>query len=82
MSTLERKPEGPASTPDEDLGPGSDCRGIPRGLAKSHGDWTFLRSHEWVPEVPVVTREIPPQLEKNQEILHSKQAEFFVCGIL
>ena len=25
----------------------------------SYRDWTFLRPHEWVPEVPVVTREEP-----------------------
>ena len=31
MSALERKPVVPASTPEEDLGPGSDFRGIPRG---------------------------------------------------
>ena len=31
MSALERKPEVLASTPDKDLGPGADWRGIPRG---------------------------------------------------
>ena len=31
MSALKRNPEVPASTPDEDLGPGSDCSGILRG---------------------------------------------------
>ena len=31
MWALERNLEFPASTPDEDLGPGSDCRGILRG---------------------------------------------------
>ena len=31
MSALERNSEVPALTPDEDLGPDSDCRGIPRG---------------------------------------------------
>ena len=25
----------------------------------SHGDWTFVKPHEWVPEVPVITREEP-----------------------
>ena len=25
----------------------------------SHGDWTYLRPHEKVPEVPIVTREEP-----------------------
>ena len=31
MSALERKPQVPASAPDEDLGPSTDWRGIPRG---------------------------------------------------
>ena len=26
-------------------------------LHNSHGDWTFLRPHEWVPEISVTTRE-------------------------
>ena len=33
---------------------GKESREGPRN---SHGDWTFLRQHEGVPEVPVVTRE-------------------------
>ena len=32
----------------------------------SHGDWPFLRPPERVPEVPVVSRENLPQLEKIQ----------------
>ena len=31
LLALEWKPEIPTSTSDEDLGPGSDCRGIQRG---------------------------------------------------
>ena len=31
MSALERNPEVPASNPDEDIGPDTDWRGIPRG---------------------------------------------------
>ena len=31
MSALEGNPEVPASAPDEDLVPGTDCRGIPSG---------------------------------------------------
>ena len=31
MSALEGNTEVPAATPDEDLGPGTDWRGIPRG---------------------------------------------------
>ena len=35
----------------------------------SHGDWPFQRPPERVPEVPVVSREHLPQLEKIQEVL-------------
>ena len=34
MSALERNPEVPASVSDEDLGPGKDWRGIPRGASQ------------------------------------------------
>ena len=34
MLALVRKPEVLASTPDEDLGPGSDFRAIPRGPSR------------------------------------------------
>ena len=57
MSELERHPEVPASTRDEALCPaptGEESREAPRN---SNGDLTFLRQHEWVPEVPVATRE-------------------------
>ena len=62
---------------------GEESREAPHN---SHGDWTFLRQHERVPEVPVVTREEPqsflPQLEKNQEILPSMRDEaLFCCSI-
>ena len=40
-----------------------------------HGDWTFLRPPERVPEVPVVSREHLPQLEKIQEVLPSRRDE-------
>ena len=40
-----------------------------------HGDWPFLRPPERVPEVPVVSREHLPQLEKIQEVLPSRQDE-------
>ena len=45
----------------------------PRG--NSHGDWPFLRPPERVPEVPVVSREHQPQLEKIQEILPFRRNE-------
>ena len=40
-----------------------------RPMSNSHGDWPFLRQPERVPEVPVVSREHLPQLEKIQEVL-------------
>ena len=43
--------------------------------SKSHGDWPFLRPPERVPEVPVVSREHLPQLEKIQEVLPSRRDE-------
>ena len=53
--------------------------------SNSHGDWPFLRPPERVPEVPVVSREHLPQLEKIQEvaditethITHLKSDEYF-----
>ena len=40
-----------------------------------HGDWPFLRKSERVPEVPIVSREHLPQLEKIQEVLPSRRDE-------
>ena len=59
MLALERNPEVPASTPDEDLGLGSDCRGISRDPRNSHEEWTFLKPQEWIPDDPIVTEEEP-----------------------
>ena len=39
------------------------------------GDWPFLMPPERVPEVPVVSREHLPQLEKIQEVLPSSRDE-------
>ena len=44
-------------------------------LSISHGDWPFLRPPERVPEVPVLSREHLPQLEKIQEVLPSRRDE-------
>ena len=46
-----------------------------RPPSNSHGDWPFLRPPEWVPDVPVVSREHLPQLEKIQEVLPSRRDE-------
>ena len=46
-----------------------------RPPSNSHGDWPLLRLPERVPEVPVVSREHLPQLEKIQEVLPSRRDE-------
>ena len=79
MSALERNPQVPALTPHKVLGPSIDGRGnreaAERSPNNSHGDWPFLRTPERVPEVPVVSREHLPQLEKIQEVLPSRRDE-------
>ena len=44
-----------------------------RPWSNLQGDWPFLRPPERVPEVPVVSREHLPQLEKIQEVLPSSR---------
>ena len=79
MSSLERKPEVVASAPDEDLGPGTDWRGIPRGPsqlawrldlpeATRVGPWGPRRNLRGTPSFLL-------QLEQNQEILPSTRDE-------
>ena len=46
-----------------------------RSPCNSHGDWPFLRPPERVPEVPVVSREHLPYLEKIKEVLPSGRDE-------
>ena len=46
-----------------------------RSPSNSHGDWPFLRPPERVPEVPVVSREHLPQLEKIQGVISSSRDE-------
>ena len=46
-----------------------------RPPSNSHGDWPFLRPTERVPEVPVLSREHVPQLEKIQEVLPFRRDE-------
>ena len=55
MSALERSPEVPVSTPDEDLGPSTEWTGSQEAPGNSQGDLTFLRQHERVLELPIVT---------------------------
>ena len=46
-----------------------------RPPSNSHGDWPFLRPPDRVPEVPVLSREHLPQVEKIQEVLPSRRDE-------
>ena len=59
-----------------DLGPRHRQERNPkRPPSNSHGDWPFLRPPERVSEVPVLSLEHLPQLEKIQEVLPSRRDE-------
>ena len=75
MSALESNPQGPALTPHKVLGPGIDGRGIPRGPEQFTYGVDFLRPPERVVEVPVVSRQQLPYLEKIQEVVPSRRDE-------
>ena len=83
---LQKYPQIHVSSGEESSGSGTDLtqglrprlrreRNPERPPSKSHGDWPFLRPPERVPEVPVVSREHLPQLEKIQEVLPSRLDE-------
>ena len=60
MSALEKNPDVLASNTDEEFGPGTDWRGIPRGPSQHTWRLDYTEAtQERVPEVPVVTREEP-----------------------
>ena len=74
------------STGEESSGSGTDStqrlrpqhrreRNPERHPSFSYGDWPFLRPPERVAEVPVVSREHLPKLEKIQEVLPSRRDE-------
>ena len=80
-----------ASTGEESSGSGTDStqglkprhrrkRNPERPPSNSHGDWPFLRPPERVPEVPVVSQEHLPKLEKIQEVLPSRRDEAHFCS--
>ena len=86
LGRLQKNPKIHVSTGEECSGYGTDStqdhrprnrweRNPERPPSNSHGDWTFLRPPERVPEVPVVSREHLPQLEKIQEVLPSRRNE-------
>ena len=78
MSALERYPQVPAPNPHMVLDAGIDCRGIPRGPRGTRMGTGLPEAPERVPEVPAVSREHLPKLEKILEVLPSRrdQAHF------
>ena len=83
LGRLQRYPQD-VGTGEESSGSGTDStqglrpqhrreRNPERLPSNSHGDWPFLRPPERVPEVPFVSREHLPQLEKIQEVHPSRQ---------
>ena len=86
LGRLQKYPKIHVSTGKESSGSGTDStqdlrplhrreRNPERASSNSHGDWPFLTPPQRVPEVPVVSREHLPQLEKIQEVLPSRRDE-------
>ena len=86
LGRLQKYPKIHASTGEESSGSGTNFTQGPRHRfrreknpekppSNSHGHWPFLRLPERVPEIPVVSREHLPQLEKIQEVLPSRRDE-------
>ena len=86
LGRLQKYPKIPVSTGEESSGSSTDStkshrpqhrreRKPERPPSNSHWDWPFLRPPERVPEVPVVSREHLPPLEKIQEALPSRRDE-------
>ena len=90
LERLQKYPKIHVSTGEESSGSGTDStqgvrprhqreRNPERPPSNSHGDWPFLRPPERVPEVPIVSREHLPQLEKIQDLLPSRQDKAHFC---
>ena len=90
LGRLQKYPRIHVCTGEECSGSGTDStqglrplhrreRNPERPPSNSHGDWPFLRPPERVPEVPVISREHLPQLEKIQEVLPSRCDEAHFC---
>ena len=86
LGKLRKYPKIHVSTGEESSVSGTDStqglrprhrreRNPERPPSNSHGDWAFLRPPERVPDVPIVSREHLPQLEKIQEVLPSRRDE-------
>ena len=90
LARHQKYPKIHVSTGEESSGSGTDStqglrtrhrweRNPERPPSNSHGDWPFLRPPERVPEVPVVSQEHLPQLERIQEVLPSRREEAHFC---
>ena len=86
LGRRQKYPRIHVSTEEESSGSGTDStqglrprhrreRNPERPPRNSHGELHFLRPPHRVPEVPVVSREHLPQLEKIQEVLPSRRDE-------
>ena len=86
LGRLQKYPKIHVSTGEESSGSGTEStqglrlrhrreRNPERPLSNGYGDWPFLSPAERVPEVPVLSREHQPQLEKIQEVLPSRRGE-------
>ena len=86
LGRLQKYPKIHVSTGEECAGSGTDStqtrrprhrpeKNPERPPSNSHGDWPFLSPPEQVLEVPVVSREHLPKLEKIQEVLPSRRDE-------
>ena len=86
LGRLQKYPKIHVGTGEESSGSGTEStqglrprhrreRNPERPPSNSHGDWPFLRPPERVPDVPVVSREHLPQLQKIQEGLPSRRDE-------
>ena len=84
LGRLQKYPKIHVSTGEESSGSSTDSkqglrprhrreRNPERLPSNSHGDWPFLRPPERVPDVPVVSREHLPQLDKIQEVFPSRR---------
>ena len=86
LGRIQKYPKIHVGTGEESSGSGTEStqglrrrhrreRNPERRPSNSHGDWPFLSPPKRVPEVPVVSREHLPQLEKIQEVVPSRRDE-------
>ena len=86
LGRLQKNPNIHVSTAEETSGSGPESTQVVRPGHQQesyqekppsiwHGDWPLMKPPERVPDVPVVSREHLPKLEKIQEVLPSRRDE-------